>query len=164
MEEDIRIPDEVISDTLIIPEELDEETELALQVSHREYFSSAYDEMKNNEILFSASKISDDEHCNLLIEKSIEKELRIRSLEMFCKKIKGLSYIKEDIEIKNYIENILEEYFQSNIDFVIVDNEIYDKLYKIIDSYYLIPNGKKKGKTFISYEEDLIIRSIFRNK
>lgn len=161
-EDDVRKADEIIKESLIIPDEVDQETEIALQVSHREYFSSSYDELSNNENLFNALKISDDDYCNELIEKLIVKEMRIKSLEMFCKKIKGLSFTKEDILIKNYLENILEEYFNSNIDFIFIENEMYEKIYKIIDSYYLIPIEKKKGKTFISYDEDLIIRSIFR--
>ena len=63
-----------------------------------------------------------------------------------------------------FIENILHEYFNLNIDYIYVDDDMYNKLYEIIDSYYLIPSKNKKSKTFISYEEDNIIRIIFLKK
>ena len=95
-------------------------------------------------------------------QKIIEIEKRSKSLENFKKKIQGLSLSFNDIKIKKYIEKILLTYSELAIDFVYVDNDIYDDLYKIIDSYYLIPIQKNYKKTAITEDEDTLIRSIFR--
>ena len=41
---------------------------------------------------------------------------------------------------------------------------MYQKIYKIIESYYLIPFQKKYTKFAISKEEDDIVRTIFLTK
>jgi hypothetical protein len=86
---------------------------------------------------------------------------RKKSLEGFCKKIKALAFSEYDIKIKNYIENILNDYFNLTIDNTFVPNDVKNHLYKIIDSYYFIPKQKNFAKTAISKEEDDIIRKIF---
>lgn len=93
----------------------------------------------------------------------IEKDNRIKSLELFCKKVKTLTFTKSDIDVKNYVDKILDNYFNLIIDFVIVDDEIiYKNLYDIIDSYYKIPQSKNLKRLAISEEEDKILRTIFR--
>ena len=141
--------------------ELDSEMLLALDVSKKEYFGySQYEEEQFQKTI----QLSDEEYNTTLVELNILKDIRIKSLQMFCKKIKGLGFSENDKKIKDYIEIILNEYFNLNIDFVYVEDDMYSKLYEIIDSYYLIPSKKKNCKTFISTEEDNIIRTIFLKK
>ena len=143
----IELPKESYIDKLIESDyEIDDEILLALDISKEEQIQRIIQQT--------------DEEYNM----NILKEIRIKSLEMFCKKIKGLHFSENDRKIKNYIENILYEYFHLNIDYIYVDDDMYNKLYEIIDSYYLIPSKNKKSKTFISYEEDNIIRTIFLKK
>ena len=82
------------------------------------------------------------------------------SLENFCKKIRGLSFTPRDIQIRKYIEDVLKDYFELKIDYHIVDADIYDDLYKIINSFYMDPINKGKTITKITAEEDTIIRHI----
>ena len=154
---EVRPPDNIYEERLIDIEDetfnqhdIDDEIKLALDISKNEY----EDETK---LVF---QISENEYYNLIIEESLKKE-RIKSLEEFCKKIKGLSYTDEDIEIRKYIESVLDDYFNLKVEFVFVENELYKKLFKIIDTYYKIPTEKRSKKTFISEEEDKIIRQIF---
>jgi hypothetical protein len=150
MDDDIRISDEIYSDTLI-NDDLDEEMKLALEMSYCDnQFFSNYDIEK-------ATKLSMEE-----FEKNkLKMDERKKSLEGFCKKIKALAFSNSDITIKNYIEQVLNDYFNLTIDNTIVPNDIKDHLYKIIDSYYFIPKIKNFAKTAISKEEDDIIRQIF---
>lgn len=154
--------DKLIDDDMESPkDELDKEMLLALDISKKEYFEySKYDE----EEFKKSIQLSDEEYNIKLVEIDILKDIRIKSLEMFCKKIKGLGFSENDKKIKEYIEIILNEYFNLIIDNVNVEDDMYNKLYEIIDSYYLIPSKKKNCKTFISHEEDNIIRTIFLKK
>jgi hypothetical protein len=157
-EEYIRPIDEIYTDKLIDNEENsfeedDEEFKLALNVSKNDYYDNEY-----NNVLDNVFKISLDEY-NENIKKG-----RKESLSLFLKKIEKLSYTKEDIEIKTYIMDTLNSYFNLIIEFVYIEEELYQKIYKIIDSYYLIPIEKGNKKTAITKEEDLIIRSIFLEK
>ena len=78
-------------------------------------------------------------------------------------KDKKIMFFRNWKKIKIFIEDILNQYFNLDIDFIYIeDNDLYNDLYKIIDSYYLIPTQKKYSKTLISKEEDSIFRDIFR--
>lgn len=164
----IRLPDPIIKNRLIDYEsdngsdnnELDLELKLALDVSKNDFYDREEDKYVENEITL-ALELSMEDHLKRLKELSIN---RAKSLEIFCKKIKSLSYTQEDIEIRNYIENILSDYFDLNIDEIYVNDDMYDKLFKIIDTYYLIPTERKYKKTSIPESEDLIIRSIIKRK
>jgi hypothetical protein len=172
-EDNVRKPDISYKENLIgddnILNNLDDELSIAIKASRDEYYNDYDEELR------LALEVSKEEHFNIieenikkesileeeLILKKIESNNRRNSLSNFCKKIQGLSYTEEDIKIKKYIEKILDDYFELNIDNIIVDKDIYISLYKIIDSYYFIPISKNKKKTAISKEEDTIIRNIF---
>ena len=72
-------------------------------------------------------------------------------------------YVKEDKELKELVDNILEKYFNLEIDTYILLKKDYIHLYKIIDSYYIIPFSKNL-KTAISKEENELVRNIFLYK
>jgi len=131
----------------VFDEDIEKQIQMAIELSNKEL----EEEYINYEVLIK------------LESEKIEKEKRIKSLECFCKKIKTLTFTKSDIEMKKYIENVLNDYFDLKIDYIIVENEfLYKNLYEIIDSYYKIPIQKNFKKTAISEMEDNIIRSIFR--
>lgn len=163
----VRLPIKAFTDKLIDDDnydsfdDMDLETKLALEVSKREQYSKVFDEDIENDFLKKAIELSNEEYSNQMLKISIEKEDRFNSLKLFSKKIKGLSFTQEDIEIRKYIECVLQKYFNLEIDYIFIEDNLYNKIYKIIDSYYLIPSEKNISKKFISYEEDLIIRSIF---
>jgi len=95
-------------------------------------------------------------------EKKEKRENKILSLSNFSKKIKMLVHSPSDISTKNYIEDILNQYFDSEIESIIInDIVLYNKVFDIINSYYQIPLGKNKN-TSITEEEDNILRSIFK--
>jgi len=95
-------------------------------------------------------------------EKKEKREHKIFSLSNFSKKIKMLVHSPTDVSTKNYIEDILDKYFDHKIESVIIyDVVLYKKVFDIIDSYYQIPLGKNKN-TSITEEEDNILRSIFK--
>lgn len=176
-DENIRAPDQVIKERLIDINETDftydysdktEESEedcelkLALNLSKEELFK-----YEDEDELMKIIELSEKEH-ELYIERIknesilIEKEKRMNSIKLFCNKIKTLNYTKEDIIIKKYLESVLDDYFNLNIDYIIIDDEnMYNNLFNIIDSYYLIPFNKNLKKTAITKEEDMILRSIF---
>ena len=163
---EVRLPIEAFTDKLIDSDsdsfdDIDLETKLTLEVSKREQYSKIFDEDIENDFLKKAIELSNEEYSNYMLKISIEKEDRVNSLKLFSRKIKGLSFTQEDIEIRKYIESVLQKYFNLEIDYIFIENILYNKIYKIIDSYYLIPFEKNISKKFISYEEDLIIRSIF---
>lgn len=154
-EDEVRPPDDIYKEKLIDLEdetfnEYDDETKMALDISKDEY------ENETNLVF----ELSENEYYNQMIENSLKEE-RIKSLETFCKKIRGLSYTDEDIEIRKYLESVLDDYFNLKVEFVFVETELYKKIFKIIDTYYKIPTEKKSNKTFISEDEDQIIRGIF---
>lgn len=141
---DRNIIDESIEDNKSI---INEDIENAIELSKKEL----EEEYNNMEMLI---KIESEK---------IEREKRIRSLETFCKKIRTLNYTKNDIEIKNFVELVLDDYFNLKIDYIIIEDELmYNNLYEIIDSYYKIPIIKNFKKTAISEYENNVIRSIFR--
>jgi hypothetical protein len=172
-EDDIRKPDEVKKEKLIdnsFDNEDDIEINLALDMSKREYFNIDQNAMDDDFEL--ALKLSEKEYYDEQLEEINKNEFilmeemnnRKKSLESFSKKIERLTYTEEDIFIRKYIQNILNNYYDLMIDYVNIENEIYDKIYKIIDTYYLIPTSKKFSKTSISKEEDELIRNIFRKQ
>ena len=186
-EENIRIPDSVFNERLISSYESDdEEMNLALEVSRNEYLNennSTYNDTYNDTYIGTQLKLAIDMSIEeetakleeiaknesiklqLEVERNLEIVNRKKSLEEFLKRIKFLPNIGNDyIEIKPLIENTLNEYFNLNIDYIYIEKDIYDKIYKIIDSYYLIPTQKKYKKTGIPESEDIILRTIFREK
>jgi hypothetical protein len=173
-DESIRLPDSVFNDKLIQSiESDDDEMNLALEVSRNVYLSenNLYNDTYIETQLKLAIDISLEEETNkleeiaknesILLEFEIQRNLEInnrkKSLEEFIKRIKFI----ENIEIKSYIENILNDYFILNIDFIYLKKDMYEQIYKIIDSYYLIPVQKKYKKTGIPESEDIILRKIF---
>jgi hypothetical protein len=77
-------------------------------------------------------------------------------------KINNIYFTQKENELKNYIETKLNEYFNLEIDNVIIeDNELFKDLYNMIDSYYLIPISKNYKKTIIPEDEDNLLRNIF---
>ena len=186
-EENIRIPDSVFNERLISSYESDdEEMNLALEVSRNEYLNennSTYNDTYNDTYIGTQLKLAIDisieeetakleeiaKNESIKLQLEVERNLEIvnrkKSLEEFLKRIKFLPNIGNDyIEIKPLIENTLNEYFNLNIDYIYIEKDIYDKIYKIIDSYYLIPTQKKYKKTGIPESEDIILRIIFREK
>jgi hypothetical protein len=168
-QENIRPPDNTITDQLVESINLSEslyntdnftisddpyeaEIQLALQVSREDCLNNIEEELKE----FSLREEEDRQRI-------LEISNRISSLENFSKNLNRLMYSEDDRALKKYIENILNEYFQLNIDYHYVDEDMYDKLYKMLDSYYLIPSQKNR-KTLISEEEDFTVRSIFLKK
>lgn len=176
--DEIRKPDKIIKDQLIQRYENDDEMNLALDVSRNQYLTdnNLYDDNLINEQLKIAIELSLEEQNNRFEEsakeesiklenkriKNIEISERKKSLEEFSKRIKSLSYSVSEIEIKNFIEQILDDYFNLNIEYINIEKDMYEKIYKIIDSYYFIPTQKNYKKTGISKEEDELIRHIFR--
>lgn len=126
-----------------------EETNLAIQVSREEYMNNIEELIKQESIR------SEDERI-----RKVESSNRIESFNFLIKKIDRLVYTEDDRLVKNFIKTTLNEYFQLNIDCVNMGDEMYNKLYKIIDTYYLLPS-KKNSKTSITSDEDMLIRNIF---
>ena len=170
-ENNIREPDKAFNDILyddiesfnLNPE--DRELNLAIQNSMKDF-----EEEYNNAIEISKNMYYDDiendvKEESIIIEenrlKNIEKQIRIESLSNFCKIIQRLFYTNEEIELKKYIEMVLNDYFELKIDFIKLDEEMHQKIYNLIDNYYIIPLSKKYKKTLISKNEDTILRSIF---
>jgi len=93
---------------------------------------------------------------------------RKKSLEIFFPRIKNLSMISKSIggykntetNYEKIIYDMLNEYLLGNIDMIYLSEQEYIEIYKIIDSYYLIPH-KKDAKTIIPLSEDQVLRSIF---
>ena len=143
--------------TNIVDESTYHDLDYALEISKIEY-EEYLDKLKNE-------RLNEEEENKLMIieeERVYQKrESRIKSLLLFSKKIERLTYSEEDIKMRSYIMSILDDWFNLKIDCVYIESEMYEKIYKIIDSYYLIPFQKKYTKFAISKEEDYIIRTIF---
>jgi len=188
MEEDnIRNPDSIFRDRLIDSEDPeDNEIKLALNTSLYEYNESYINNIEKNhqytepeinnldedfnEQIRLALEISEKEYEDEIVklelikleqEKLLNSEYRKKSLEFFSNIIQKLSYTREDINLKNKIIPLLNEYYNVNIDVIYLDKNTYTQLYNIIDSYYLIPIKKNSKITKITKEQDEIIRSIF---
>jgi len=182
--------DDEYDDFNIKEDNSDEELKLALSVSKREYidnieehtiFTNIVDESvyENLDYALEISKIEYEEYLNNLEyerlneeeeHKLIEeeenrifqkRENRIKSLGLFSKKIERLTYSEEDRKMRSYIMSVLDDWFSLKIDYVYVEHEMYEKIYKEINNYYLIPFEKNYAKFAISKEEDEIVRSIF---
>jgi hypothetical protein len=97
--------------------------------------------------------------------KRIEIEKRQNSLPNFIKMIKKINSIYFTVrenEIKFFIEDKLNDYFNLIIDKIIIEDEnLYKDLYLIIDSYYIIPKNKNYKKFAIPFDEDQLLRTIF---
>ena len=126
-------------------------------------------EQHNEEELLKVLETSKNEQLKYeeyILNESIklEKSKRMDSLKLFCKKVDRLIFTKEDLLIKKYIESVLEDYFSLKIDYINVDEDMYNKLYSVIDTYYLIPTIKNYKRITITETEDNLIRSIFRKQ
>ena len=71
-----------------------------------------------------------------------------------------MTFVKEDKKIKELVENALNNYFNLTIDNIKIKKKDYEYLFKIVDSYYLIPSSKNI-KTAITKEENNLIKNIF---
>jgi hypothetical protein len=108
-----------------------------------------------------AQRLEKEEIERLAEEKRLDKERRILSLAAFSKKIKMLVHSKDDVPIKNFMEETLEKYFDGTIEHIIIrDIKLYTSVYNFIDSYYKIPLSKNRVGS-ISEKEDSILRKIF---
>ena len=126
-----------------------------------EYDNNVNEFMSKNDDLELALEMSNKEYIEQM-EKVNHIENRKESLKNFCKRIKSLRFSEEEKELKIYIELRLQEYFELKIDCDIIDNDnLFNNLFRYVDTLYLIPSKKDKGKTPISQEEDNIIRTIF---
>jgi hypothetical protein len=191
-DDEIRLPDKSFKDRLIdfgFDNYLSDDDILhAIKISRNDFLKNNYNIIDNNIInesiednkyifendILEVLKLSEkeyDNNNNILEEtilnesKYIEIEKRINSLSIFNKKIKTLCFTSNDIKIKKYLEEILDDYFNLKIDYIEIDDEkMYNMIYEVIDSYYLIPFNKNFKKFAITKEEDSIIRSIFRYK
>ena len=102
------------------------------------------------------------------IEQGRIEEVRIEKLKIerknsllnFSNRINKLIHVKEDKKIKELIDNILEKYFNLEIDTFKLNKKDYMDLYKIIDTYYEIPFSKNL-KTAITKEENELVKNIF---
>ena len=174
-------------------DDIDEELKLALSVSKRDYidniqedtiFTNIVDEStyENLDYALEISKIEYEEYLDKLKNERLNEEeehklmkleeervyqkmeIRKKSLEFFCKKIERLTYCEEDRKMRSYIMSVLDDWFNLKIDCVYIDQEIYQKIYKEVNNYYLNPYQKNYTKFAISKEEDEIVRSIFLTK
>ena len=177
MDDDIRKADNSYFDCLINEEENNEninipvendELKTVLEMSRKEYnemyFKNDINDMNYenyDDILEKTIKISNESYIEKIYNDINKKENRIKSLDNFTKRIKLLTYTENDKKLKKYIEHVLNQYFELNIDFINVDKEYSKELYELIDSYYKIPFEKGLKRTVISKEEDEILRTIF---
>jgi len=174
-------------------DDIDEELKLALSVSKRDYINNIQEETIFTNIVdkstyqdldyaLEVSKVEYEEYINDLFNERLneeqehklmgleeervlqKKEIRIKSLVLFCKKIERLTYCEEDRKMRTYIMDVLDDWFSLKIDYVVIESEMYEKIYKEINNYYLIPFQKNYTKFAISKEEDDIVRSIFLTK
>jgi hypothetical protein len=136
----------------------DEELQLVIEMSNNEYFSQI-ENISIDECIEESIQLYDKQ---IEINKQTNINNRIDSLKNFTNKIKLLRYTEKDIVLKNYIDSVLEKYFKLEIDYIKVeDPDLFNELYKLIDSYYLEPFKKNYKKFAISQEEDIILRKIF---
>lgn len=160
-EDNIRKPDKSYMDILdddmelnlaleISLKEIEEEFNEAIQISKNKYYDDIEDDIKEESLIFENNRL-----------RNLEKKYRIESLSNFSNLIKRLNYSSEELELKKYIESILNDYFELKIDSIKLDENWYNKIFNLIDSYYTIPKKKNFKKTLISKEEDTIIRLIF---
>jgi hypothetical protein len=111
--------------------------------------------------------INEEDISELIINESkkIEIEKRINSLSNFTKMIKKINpiyFTEKENTLKKYIEENLDNYFNLTLDKIIVeDEEFYNDLFSMIDSYYIIPKNKNYKKYIITEEEDKLLRIIF---
>ncbi len=183
----VRPPDEIRRERLIDNNYEDDELLRIINLSRMEYLNSLNNNNLNNNNLNNNTEENIDEDLQKVLElsktevrmyeemidenilnESKENEIKKRSesLPNFIKliqKINTIYFSEKEYKLKLYIEEKLNEYFNLEIDYInINDEELYGDLYKMIDSYYLIPINKKYKKTLITKEEDDIIRNIFR--
>ncbi len=172
---------------------IDEELKLALSISKKEYNEyieeeSIFTNIVNNsvyenlDIALEISKVEYEEYINYINNEKLnaikenelmkneelliykEKENRIKSLELFCKKIERLTFSEDDRKMRFIIKNLLNDWFNLKFDHIYLENNIYKKIYELIDNYYYIPLQKNYTKFPISKEEDTLLRTIFLTK
>jgi len=169
----IRRPDEIVTerlvddenndlypDTNVIPNyDFEKQLENALKISEHTY------KLENDEEGILRQSLEEyDIQINQqeLFEQSIMDERR-KSLEFFVKRLTSLSFGSQQTFV-NAVKEKLEEYFNLFVDIIYLDQEIYNELYKIIDSYYIIPVEKGQKKTAIAKEEDELLRVLLLKK
>jgi hypothetical protein len=163
-ESDIRASDKLYKEKLLGDgsdtenDSEDEELQLVLEMDNDEYLRQI-ENLSIEESICESIKSYDKQ---IEMNKQIEINNRIDSLKNFTNKIKLLRYTEKDIILQKYINSVLEQYFKLKIDYVkMEDNDIYNELYKLIDSYYLEPFKNNYKKFAIPSEEDSILRKIF---
>ena len=99
--------------------------------------------------------------------KNIEIEKRMNSLSNFMKMIKKINpiyFTEKENQLQTYIEEKMNDYFNLNVDKIIIEDiQLYNDLFSMIDTYYVIPKNKNYKKFIIPYEEDQLLRQIFVN-
>ena len=86
---------------------------------------------------------------------------RKASLSNFLRRIEMLRFLSEqDLKTKNAILDILGQYFDGKLDFILLETVVYYYITKMIDQFYNIPHklGKKTG---IPFEENELLKQIF---
>ena len=159
--DNIREPDESYKDILLndnsnynSDNEIEDEIKLAIELSNVDYFQ------KFEDLFIQESMDTYNEEL-----RQINKNKRINSLTNFTNRIKALQFTEKDKCLKIYIETALNKYFELEIDFIeITDIDLYNELYKLIDSYYIEPLKKNYKKFAITEEEDRILRNFFIKK
>lgn len=178
-EDEIRKPDKIIKEKLIDDDislnsneensEFISEIELALEVSKKEcrdkfelqdVLEKSMNDYSNE--LDTVLRISQVEYLEQIENNEKKKIERYDLITNFLNKFKRIKFDKEnEIKIKILIENTLEQYLNLYIDYIFIDDiELYEDLYKLIDSYFKIPFENKR-RTFISENEDKVLRKIF---
>ena len=141
-EDNIRKPDKSYMDILdddmelnlaleISLKEIEEEFNEAIQISKNKYYDDIEDDIKEESLIFENNRL-----------RNLEKKYRIESLSNFSNLIKRLNYSSEELELKKYIESILNDYFELKIDSIKLDENWNNKIFNLIDSYYTIPKKK----------------------
>jgi hypothetical protein len=174
-EDTIRAPDLPKTERLVGNSYDNDDLEEVIEKSRLEYLEK--NNISNDDIdLLKAIKESESE-IDKKVKEDSEKEYleyilhefevieRSKQLPEFLIRVQRLDFSRNpsDIEIKNIILSIINEYKSIQINNVYLDNEQYIKVYSFIDSLYKIPkqNGKRIG---ICAEEDELIRKIILNK
>ena len=142
-----------------IEQERTEQERIEQERTEQERIELARIEQERIELARIEQERIEQERIELVNIENLKSERR-NSLLNFSNRINKLIHVKEDKKIKELIDNILEKYFNLEIDNFKLNKKDYIDLYKIIDTYYEIPSSKNI-KTAISKEENEVVRNIF---